>query len=95
MNVDTESCTRKEQKEVSFLNKHQTCQDVYDLPVQSRIEAAILGHTAPGTYFSLFQSCFVMFFFGGIVQFEANIEREREKTSSATCQHHSFNLPKF
>ena len=62
MNVDTESCTRKEQKEVSFLNKHQTCQDVYDLPVQSRIEAAILGHTAPGTYFSLFESCFVMFF---------------------------------
>ena len=85
----------KNKKKYPFLNKHQTCQDVYDLPVQSRIEAVILGHTAPGTYFSLFQNCFVMFFFGGIVQFEANTEREREKTSSATCQHHSFNWPKF
>ena len=53
----------KNKKKYPFLNKHQTCQDIYDLPVQSRIEAAILGHTAPGTYFSLFQSCFVMFFF--------------------------------
>lgn len=52
----------KNKKKYPFLNKHQTCQDIYDLPVQSRIEAAILGHTAPGTYFSLFQSCFVMFF---------------------------------
>ena len=85
----------KNKKKYPFLNTHQTCQDIYDLPEQSRIEAAILGHTAPGTYFSLFQSCFVMFFFGGIVQFEANIEKEREKTSSTTCQHHSFNWPKF
>ena len=52
----------KNKKKYPFLNKHQTCQDIYDLPVQSRTEAAILGHTAPGTYFSLFQSCVVMFF---------------------------------
>ena len=66
-----------------------TCQYKAELKLQSR--TTNLGHTAPGTYFSLFQSCFVMFFFGGVVQFEANIEREREKTSSTTCQHHSFN----
>ena len=87
----------KNKKKYPFLNKHQTCQDMTcqykaELKLQSR--TLNLGHTAPGTYFSLFQSCFVCFF-GGIVQFEANIEREREKMSRTTCQHHSFNWPKF
>ena len=31
----------KNKKKYPFLNKHQTCQYIYDLPVQSRIEAAI------------------------------------------------------
>ena len=69
----------------------------YDLPVQSRIEAAIkdtqLGSHCPWYLLfplpKLFGNGGVVF--GGIVQFEANIERGREKTSSTTCQHHSFN----
>ena len=55
----------KNKKKYPFLNKHQTCQDMTcqykaELKLQSR--TLNLGHTAPGTYFSLFQSCFVCFF---------------------------------
>ena len=55
----------KNKKKYPFLNKHQTFQDMTcqykaELKLQSR--TLNLGHTAPGTYFSLFQSCFVMFF---------------------------------
>ena len=38
-----------------------TCQYKAELKLQSR--TLNLGHTVPGTYFSLFQICFVMFFF--------------------------------
>ena len=53
----------KNKKKYPLFNKHQTCQDMTcqykaELKLQSR--TLNLGHTAPGTYFSLSQSCLVM-----------------------------------
>ena len=86
----------KNKKKYPFLNKHQTCQDICDLPVQSRINwSCNLGSHCSWYLLFTLPKLFCNVFFGGIVQFEANIEREREKTSSTTCQRHSFNWPKF
>ena len=84
----------KNKKKYPFLNKHQTCQYIYDLPVQSRIEAAIKdtqlrSHCSWYLPFTL-PKLFCNVFFCGIVQFEANFEREREKTSSTTHMSTSF-----
>ena len=92
----------KNKKKYPFLNKHQTCQYIYmtcqykaELKLQSR--TLNLGHTVPGTYFSLFQSCFVMFFFCVELSNSRPTLKGRGKRRQAqhTCQHHSFNWPKF
>ena len=80
----------KNKKKYPFLNKHQTFQDMTcqykaELKLQSR--TLNLGHTAPGTYFSLFQSCFVMFFL-----VELSNSRPTLKGRGKRCQGQHVNI---